>query len=130
MNSFILKTSEIGCFPNLNYPKILWLGFSDPDGQLHKLVENIEFQLQKIGFKTEKRKFSPHLTIGRVKPLKGKKDIIRMIHEEKNVSCDDICVTCFKLIKSDLKPSGPEYSVLETFNLKKTVQQFSGIRDQ
>ncbi len=116
---FTLKTSEIGGFPNLNYPKVLWLGFSNPDGQLHKLVEKIEFQLQKIGFKQESRKFTPHLTIGRVKSLKGKKDFIRILHEEKNVSCNDICVTCFKLIKSDLKPSGPEYSVLHTFNFSK-----------
>lgn len=121
VNSFTLKTTETGCFPNLNYPKVLWLGFSDPDGQLHKLVENIELQLQKIGFQPESRKFTPHLTIGRIKSSKGKKDFIRMLHKEKNVSCDDICVTCFKLIKSDLKPSGPEYSVLHTFNLKKAV---------
>ncbi len=121
VNSFTLKTTETGGFPNLNYPKVLWLGFSDPDGQLHKLVENIELQLQKIGFQRESRKFTPHLTIGRIKSPKGKKIFIRMLHKEKNVSCDDICVTCLKLIKSDLKPSGPEYSVLHTFNLKKAV---------
>ena len=121
VNSFTLKTSEIGGFPNLNYPKVLWLGFSDTDGQLHKLAENIEFQLQKIGFEPERRKFTPHLTIGRLKSPKGKKNLIRLLHEKKNVSCNDICVTCFKLIKSDLKPSGPEYSVLHTFNLRKVV---------
>ena len=121
VNSFTLKTTETGGFPNLNYPRVLWLGFSDPDGQLYKLVENIELQLQKIGFQRESRKFTPHLTIGRIKSPKGKKIFIRMLHKEKNVSCDDICVTCLKLIKSDLKPSGPEYSVLHTFNLKKAV---------
>ena len=121
VNSFTLKTSEIGGFPNLNYPKVLWLGFSDPDGQLHKLAENIEFQLQKIGFEPERRKFTPHLTIGRIKSPKGKKNFIRLLHEEKNVSCNDICVSCFKLIKSDLKPTGPKYFALHTFNLRKVV---------
>lgn len=118
VNTFSLKVTEIGVFPNINYPRVLWLGFSDSTGQLHKLEENIERHLQKIGFKQEDRKFSPHLTIGRIKSLQRKTDIIRMLHKEKNISCDDIYVTNIKFMKSDLKPSGPEYSVLHSFDLK------------
>lgn len=118
ISAFILKTTEVGVFPNINYPRVFWIGFSDPTGQLHKLEENIEYNLKKIGFKPEDRKFSPHLTIGRIKSLKGKTDIIRMIHEEKKVSCKDIYVTCFKLMKSELQSTGPEYSVLHSFSLK------------
>ncbi len=119
INTFLLKSTEIGIFPNINYPRVVWLGFSDPTRLLHKLEENIENQLQKIGFQPEDRKFTPHLTIGRIKSLKGKTDIIRMIHNEKNISYDNIHVTGIKLIKSNLKPSGPEYSVLYSLELKK-----------
>ena len=125
VNTFSLKASEIGVFPNINYPRVLWLGFEDESGQVHKLEKNIEFNLQKVGFKPEDRKFKPHLTIGRVKSLKGKTDIIRMVHNEKNISCDDFFVESFKLIKSDLKPFGPEYTVLHTFDLKEDKLELS-----
>jgi len=115
---FTLKSTEIGVFPNINYPKVVWLGFSDPTGQLHELEENIETQLQKIGFKGEDRKFTPHLTIGRIKSLQGKTDLIRIIHNEKNTSYEDIDVKYCNLMKSNLTPSGPEYSVLHSFPLK------------
>lgn len=120
LNTFLLKATEIGVFPNINYPRVVWLGFSDPTGQLHKLEENIEHHLQKIGFQPEDRKFTPHLTIGRIKSLKGKTDIIRMIHNEKKLPYDNIFVTEIKLMKSNLKPSGPEYSVLYSMELNKT----------
>jgi len=124
IDSFTLRATEIGVFPNKSFPKVLWLGFYEPSGTLQKLVENIENHLKQIGFKPENRKYAPHLTIGRIKPRKGKTEIFQMIKNEKSIFYDDILVTCYHIIKSDLKPSGPEYSVLHTFNLKEAVKQF------
>lgn len=118
ISSFILKATEIGVFPNEKRPRVLWLGFSEASEQIQKLVGNIEHQLQKSGFKPGGRKFTPHLTIGRIRPHGKKSSISQIIQNEKNVSCDSIGVKCFHLIKSDLKPSGSVYTVLNTFDLK------------
>ncbi len=63
---FKLYFTKPGVFPSKNNPKIVWLGFEN-NKSLYCIVESLNNNLQKIGLQRENKKFSPHLTIGRIK---------------------------------------------------------------
>ena len=64
---FEVEVSGSGCFPSARNPRVLWVGFSNVPERLQQLYSNIEDELARGGFEREKRKFSPHLTIGRMR---------------------------------------------------------------
>jgi 2'-5' RNA ligase len=65
--TFYLAVRGTGTFPSVRRAKVLWLGINDIDGALVPLASAIEQRLSQMGFATDDRKFSPHLTIGRVR---------------------------------------------------------------
>ena len=70
-NPFDLRIRGSGCFPNRRHPRVIWLGLEhDPGNSLFKLHEWMDERLAALDFGREKRRFSPHLTLGRVKDLK------------------------------------------------------------
>ncbi len=120
---FDIYFSEIGCFPNMNRPRVIWIGIKDENSFL-KLFKDIEENISKLGFKREGREFSPHLTIGRVKGTKG----IEIIREKiRQLGTDDrglikdqkIVVNSISLIRSDLSGAGARYTLLRDFPLEK-----------
>ena len=86
---------------------------------LQKIKDNIEALLnQKLKIEKDKRtKFTPHLTIGRLKPnkinYKNFESFKKLIHEHKNYEFGHFKISNVKLKKSDLTPKGPIYSDLE-----------------
>ncbi len=60
---FSLKISELGYFPGRDNIRVLWLGLNGDMNSLGKIYEDIEDNLQPLGFPKEKRKYSPHVTI-------------------------------------------------------------------
>lgn len=67
---FSLTISELGCFPNLRRPRVIWTGIQGDTRSLLRLHQEVEALLKEtIGFKPEARPYSPHLTLGRVKPI-------------------------------------------------------------
>ncbi len=72
-----------------------------------------------LGFEKEARKFSPHLTLGRVKDQRSAGSAVRQLlkHSSETFGSFDVKEVC--LMQSVLKPSGAEYSTIETFGLEK-----------
>ncbi len=56
----------LGLFRNLRDPNVIWIGM-DPGPILPALKTSIERQLSQHKFIPEERKFTPHLTLGRIK---------------------------------------------------------------
>ena len=67
-------------------------------------------------FKPEKR-FMGHLTIGRVKGVKSKKEFIEKLEKIK-VSEMKFRVNSFNLMESKLSETGAKYRVLKKYNLE------------
>ncbi len=106
---FDLKISGIGVFPNLKSPKVLWTGVKVVD-TLEGLCRDIDSGMASLGFPLEKRKFSPHLTLGRFRSMKGKGAVIDEI-KLHNADCIGIVnVRAVSLMKSDLGPAGAKYT--------------------
>jgi len=106
---FNISVRGAGAFPNLRSPNVLWVGV-DPSPQLDDLFAEIDATLSEAGFEKEGRKFSPHLTIGRVRDRRDIDPVIRELATYKDVFFGTIEVREILLMKSVLKPSGAEYS--------------------
>lgn len=68
----ILSFKGLGCFPDYEWPRIIWLGLKGDLKSLASLQKNLRDRLENLGFKTEKRSFEPHLTLGRIKKARAR----------------------------------------------------------
>lgn len=115
--AFRVDLSGTGAFPSFDRPTVYWIGIKEPSGALIALQRNLENELEKLGFPTERRAFSPHLTIGRVKAQSGLKELGKALQDVKLPSmtflADNIIV-----MKSLLQPGGARYTPLSVVKLK------------
>lgn len=115
---FEVSVSGLGAFPKIEYPRVIWVGIDKGKKELTKIASRIEENLAKIGFAKEKRGFSPHLTLGRIKSLKGGERLIETFTKLKASNLGSMRVTKISIMKSELKPLGPVYTSLEEIDLK------------
>jgi RNA 2',3'-cyclic 3'-phosphodiesterase len=108
---FYIKIGGTGVFPNRKYPRVYWIGI-EGDGTLKNLKEDIENSMINFGFNKEDKDFNPHLTIGRVRSLKGSIKTFNELGAFQEKEFGVINVESIKIMKSDLKPKGPEYTCL------------------
>jgi 2'-5' RNA ligase len=110
----------VGCFPNTRRPRVVWVGLHEPTGALARLRDAVEEQVAPLGFPTEKRPFSPHLTLGRVHRRASKSEV-REVGEVVAASAigdiDEMTATAVFYIQSDLRPSGAVYTTLVSVEL-------------
>ena len=112
---FNIKITGCGAFPNNNHIKVIWIGV-ESDELLVQLHDKLDKEFAAIGFDKDK-KFSTHLTIGRMKSAKGKNQVKDVIEEFENVEIGEMNVSDIAFKKSTLKPSGPVYENLKTYDL-------------
>jgi 2'-5' RNA ligase len=113
---FLLKLRGTGVFPNHNYIRIVWIGIKGTE-VIEKISRSIDEGLSQLGFKREKRGFSAHLTIGRVKTAKNKQLLLTAIEKYKDFDFSTHEVNSIKLKKSVLTPKGPIYTTLREVKL-------------
>jgi len=115
---FDVSYEALGCFPGPGRPKVIWIGVRSLDGRLEALKDGLDSRLLPSGFEVEKRKFHPHITLGRVKTEKNLAHLIPML-KNLNFEPHKAVIGEIAVIKSVLKPEGSIYSVLRTIQLKK-----------
>ena len=112
INPFKIVLKSSGVFPNYSYIKVVWIGIENIEN-LGKISSSIDEGTSKFGFEKEKRKFSAHLTIGRVKSAKNKDRLLQIINKYSDVEFGNIDVKSIKLKKSELTPKGPIYTTIK-----------------
>jgi len=121
---FDIHLKGIGAFPNLKRPRVIYIGIQAPAG-LEALQRGIESASHRLGYESDPnggRRFSPHLTIGRVRQGASTSDQQKIRQALENIHIDSLGtarVDSVHLYKSDLKPSGPVYTKLYSVPLKK-----------
>ena len=116
VDPFDIQLKSTGAFPNQNYMKVIWIGINNGE-KIGIIANKIDEELSNIGFEKEKRKFSAHLTIGRVKSAKNKDQLVQIIEKYKEFEFADVKVDSIKLKKSELTPKGPIYTTLKEIKL-------------
>jgi 2'-5' RNA ligase len=104
---FQLHLNEIGCFPNRKRPRVIWAGLEGELKTLNVLQSRIEKAVQSLGWEEDDRPFRAHLTIGRVKDSSQ----AARLSWEQQLDRQVVPVTAVNLIESQLRPSGPVYTI-------------------
>jgi len=112
---FDLELRGLGGFPNSHNPRIIWTGGKSP--QMIDLAKDIDEALHRIGVRKEKREFSTHITIARVKNIFNRNGVNDIIQKNGDGLIGVQKVDSFCLKKSELTPKGPIYSDVEVFEL-------------
>jgi len=112
INQFQIQVQGIGAFPNLKRPRVIWIGANSETDQLGVVVQKLEKNLEVLGFKPENRKFSAHLTVGRVKDNRKINSVLERVKSFSEFDAGTFTVEKIELIKSDLHPAGAIYSPL------------------
>lgn len=116
---FKTRLNGIGVFPNWRKPRVIWIGLGEEIERLSNLREELQTGLKVLGFKPEKRPFAPHLTIGRFKGLVDRDEELKSILDRyHDLSGDLQYLNELVLFKSDLKPDGPIYTKMATWQLR------------
>jgi 2'-5' RNA ligase len=112
-----ITIEDLGCYPNKKKPRVIWVGIHEVSGVFKLLHSQLEEEMEKLDFPKEKRRFDPHLTLGRVRRhIKGLdlKDLADQIIRIPDPKIGRQLVDNLSLIKSELKPSGAVYTNLHT----------------
>jgi 2'-5' RNA ligase len=110
---FTAEIRGVGVFPTLKYARVVWAGIRTGVEQLEDIFDQLEPHLQDLGIKPDKKGFSPHITIARVRTGRHKAELIQCLNELANFEFGVLKVACLKLKKSTLTPRGPIYSTLK-----------------
>jgi len=116
INPFEIQLCGAGVFPNPRYIKVMWIGIKNGE-QIGKIANKIDEQISELGFEREKRGFSAHLTIARVKTAKNKEKLLQIIDKYRETEFGNLKVDSIKLKKSELTPKGPIYTTLSEIEL-------------
>ena len=111
--SFDTQIKGLGAFPDVRYPRVVWAGLTEGADQLKTIFNNLEPGLRSLGFSPDRKGFSPHLTIARVKSGKNKAQLADFIAKNANYDFGTIKAENLRLKRSDLTPKGPIYSTLK-----------------
>lgn len=110
--SFEARFEEIGAFPSLRRPRVLWVGIGEGADEMGTVASSVERELEPVGFEAEGRPFAAHLTLARFpRP--------RVIEELPTVEVpgERFTVSEVVLYRSQLHPKGARYTALERFPL-------------
>ena len=117
-DSFDLTFQGFGVFPNRESPKTIWIGCREGSEELIQLAKSIDEELFSLGFPKETRRFSPHLTIGRVKkPIQGL-SLMPVLDEQQNRLFGSCSVSEVQIFSSELTRRGPVYDELAAIALR------------
>jgi RNA 2',3'-cyclic 3'-phosphodiesterase len=109
-----LDFRNVGFFPNAKRPRVIWGGM-DTSENLAPLAHAIDHQIATLGFPAEERTFTPHLTLARLDPPEIAPELRAAIEKHATRDFGLLHTSEFHLIESKLKPTGAEYTTLQTF---------------
>ncbi|MBX7166682.1 MAG: RNA 2',3'-cyclic phosphodiesterase [Pirellulales bacterium] len=117
--AFTVQVAGVGAFPSVDRPRVVWLGVTAGAEHVAALQRTLEAALEVAGFRPEERRFTPHVTIGRVKGLpRGDRTLADLLHREAACDCGKMPVGEVVVYSSTLSAQGPTYEVLSRARLQ------------
>ena len=109
---FEIELRGLGVFPNLRRPRVVWAGIQKGADELTQIINQLEPHLRRLGFKSDKKGFRPHLTLARVRSGRHKAELAQRIDNLAEYSFGSLTADYLRLKQSVLTPQGPIYTVL------------------
>lgn len=112
---FELRLKGLGMFPPRGAPHTLWVGVSGPDG-LAQLKRRVDRVVEEAGAESERRKFHPHVTIGRFREAPPEPRFGSWLAGRSLFTSSPFLVSGFSLYSSHLRPDGPLHAREATYD--------------
>ena len=115
-----LQIAGFGAFPNPRQPRVLWVGLTGDTSGLQEIQRVIEAKVEALGFPAERRPFSPHLTLARVRETASPLErlaVADLLVRAPTLPPLDFVADRLSLMKSELRPTGARYEALYTLAL-------------
>ena len=128
--AFSISIGTVEAFPNPRRARVIWIGLEAP-AALMSLLHGVEAITARLGYPTENRPFSPHLTIGRVGQNVTGMDLQHICTSLEGTvvgKLGTLRVEAVDIFKSDLQPGGSVYTHLYTLPLRSTFEHQSETR--
>jgi len=109
-----LEFRGLGFFPNEKRPRVFWAGL-EASANLKQLAADIDQAAHGLGFPLEERPFTPHLTLARFQLPGVPPNLLQAIREKSAQAFGSLRTAEVHLIESKLKPTGAEYTTVQTF---------------
>ncbi|HLV44826.1 MAG TPA: RNA 2',3'-cyclic phosphodiesterase [Aggregatilineales bacterium] len=110
---FNLRAEGVGAFPNTSRPRVVWAGIEGDVRQLKALRRSVEEHVSPLGYPTEGRSYTPHLTLGRVQNGIPRRQLEAVGALVENNTVGELArwrVDAVSLMRSELKPDGAVYT--------------------
>lgn len=110
---FEVLVAGAGAFPNVRRPRTIWVGAGKGGDEFEDLHAVVDKALRKLGFRSESRRFTPHITVGRIR--QGNPTLSRLTERLQAHAATEMAwlsVDEALVFSSELRPEGPEYNVL------------------
>ncbi|MDD4875695.1 MAG: RNA 2',3'-cyclic phosphodiesterase [Dehalococcoidales bacterium] len=117
---FYLEVKDLGVFPNYKRAQIAWIGIAGDLDKLNYIQKQIVSNLIPLGFVTEQRPFTPHLTLARMRnhiSSNERQSFGQLIASTKYQLDFIIKVNTINLMKSQLTRTGAIYSLISSASL-------------
>ena len=118
-DAFEIALKGVGVFSGLRFPRVLWVGLQGDLERMGYFRNGLQKRLAPCGIIEEKRKYRPHLTLGRFrKGTRGGPPLARILDGYRHVVSPFCRLSTFSLFKSDLTRTGAVYTKLMSWPLK------------
>jgi len=110
---FRMDVRGLSGFPPRGVPRVIHAGVEERTGALSELQRRVEDGLQReLGVAREKRRYVPHLTLGRVKDRRQCPAVEELAGVLDRRDFGRVAVKSVILMRSDLRPDGAVYTPL------------------
>lgn len=115
--AFSMQAGKAAAFPHAKHPQVIWLGLDQGAQECETLATAVNDALVGIDIDREKKRFRPHLTLGRIKNP-GNENWQSILNAAAKGTWPAFTVKKFTLWQSELSPTGALHTVIKKFPLK------------
>ncbi len=116
--TFSVPVAGVGAFPDIDRPRVLWIGCNDSNGKLRALAQVVQAALRPCGFKPEPVPWVPHFTLGRIRSVQVDPALTHALDSLTNETFGTLPVTEIHLFQSQLQAEGSVYTKLSSHALQ------------
>jgi len=121
---FALTLEGTGVFPDFRAPRIVWAGLQGQLATLHALRDAVEREIAPLGYPTDERPFSPHLTLARPRNEARHTDQAALgaqLEKYKAGTLASFTASEVSLMESTLRPEGAIYTARARYTLAQNL---------
>ncbi len=107
---FNLSLKGAGAFPDIARPRVAWLGVEDGADHLTALHRSLETAIRALGVQTDGRKYTPHMTLGRIRGRS--QPLTELLKQQAEVEAGESMVSELVVFSSSMEKSGPVYAIM------------------